>query len=124
MVTKGVGRRRQGRRYRATVQFSFSAKIDGETGMSLFNTKEWWRTRCGAEETFDRHSLLATPLFGEDKKDILVVGSHDGYLRMYCPSSQWNDETKSSSNYKSTDQMIETRIGDCIVDMKTGKFVS
>ncbi|XP_046143779.1 protein PTHB1 [Osmia bicornis bicornis] len=92
--------------------------------MSLFNTKEWWRTRCGAEETFDRHSLLATPLFGEDKKDILVVGSHDGYLRMYCPSSQWVDETKSPSNYKSTDQMIETRVGDCIVDMKTGKFVS
>nr|XP_012151211.1 PREDICTED: protein PTHB1 isoform X1 [Megachile rotundata] len=92
--------------------------------MSLFKTKEWWRTRCGADESFDGHSLLATPLFGDDRKDVLVVGSHDGYLRMYCPSSQWMDETKSPTNYKSTDQMIETRIGDCIVDMKTGKFVS
>ncbi|CAK9798649.1 Protein PTHB1 [Anthophora quadrimaculata] len=92
--------------------------------MSLFKTKEWWRTRCGADETFDRHSLLAVPLFGEEKKDILIVGSHDGYLRMYSPSSQWLEETKSPTNYKSTDLMIETRIGDCIVDIQAGKFVS
>ncbi|CAL7941620.1 unnamed protein product [Xylocopa violacea] len=92
--------------------------------MSLFKTKEWWRTRCGANETFDRHSLLAAPLFGEDKKDILVVGSHEGYLRMYSPSSQWMDESKSPTNYKSTDLMIETRIDECIVDLKAGKFVS
>ncbi|CAK9828785.1 Protein PTHB1 [Anthophora retusa] len=92
--------------------------------MSLFKTKEWWRTRCGADETFDGHSLLAVPLFGEEKKDILIVGSHDGYLRMYSPSSQWLEETKSPTNYKSTDLMIETRIGDCIVDVQAGKFVS
>ncbi|XP_043514636.1 protein PTHB1, partial [Frieseomelitta varia] len=92
--------------------------------MSLFKTKEWWRTRCGANETFDRHSLLAAPLFGKERHDILVVGSHDGYLRMYKPSSQWVDETKSPTNYKSTDLMIETRLDDCIVDLKTGRFVS
>ncbi|XP_017762295.1 PREDICTED: protein PTHB1 [Eufriesea mexicana] len=94
------------------------------TGMSLFKTKEWWRTRCGANESFDRHSLLVAPFFGNERKDILVVGSHEGYLRMYSPTSQWVDETKSPSNYKSTDLMIETRIDDCIVDMKAGKFVS
>ncbi|XP_076632670.1 protein PTHB1-like [Colletes latitarsis] len=92
--------------------------------MSLFKTKEWWRTVCGANEVFDGHSLLVAPLFGEDKKDILVVGSHDGYLRMYSPSSQWLENDKCPSNYKSTDSMIETRIGDCIVDVKVGKFVS
>ncbi|KOC62575.1 Protein PTHB1 [Habropoda laboriosa] len=92
--------------------------------MSLFKTKEWWRTRCGANETFDRYSLLAVPLFGEEKKDILIVGSYDGYLRMYSPSSQWLEETKSPTNYKSTDLMIEARLGNCIVDVKAGKFVS
>ncbi|XP_076670959.1 protein PTHB1-like isoform X2 [Andrena cerasifolii] len=92
--------------------------------MSLFKTKEWWRTACGSNETFNGHSLLVTALFGEEKKDVLVVGSQDGYLRMYSPSSQWVEETKCPTNYKSTDSMIETRIGDCIVDMKTGKFVS
>lgn len=92
--------------------------------MSLFKTKEWWRTACGSNETFNGHSLLVTALFGEEKKDVLVVGSQDGYLRMYSPSSQWVEETKCPTNYKSTDSMVETRIGDCIVDMKAGKFVS
>ncbi|XP_076375153.1 protein PTHB1 [Megalopta genalis] len=92
--------------------------------MSLFKTKEWWRTTCGANETFDGRCLLVTQLFGEEKKDVLVVGSHDGYLRIYSPSSQWIEETKVPTNYKSTDLMIEMRIGDCIVDIRTGKFVS
>ncbi|XP_076167208.1 protein PTHB1-like [Ptiloglossa arizonensis] len=92
--------------------------------MSLFKTKEWWRTMCGANEVFDGHSLLVAPLFGEEKKDILVVGSHDGYLRMYSPSSQWMEDTKCPTNYKSTDSMIEIQIGDCIVDIKAGRFIS
>ncbi|KZC14433.1 Protein PTHB1 [Dufourea novaeangliae] len=92
--------------------------------MSLFKTKEWWRTVCGAQETFDGRCLLVTPLFGEEKKDAIVVGSHDGYLRIYSPSSQWIEETRSPSGYKSTDTMLETQIGDCIVDIKAGKFVS
>lgn len=92
--------------------------------MSLFKAKEWWRTACGAEETFDGRSMLVAPLLGEEKRDVLIVGSHNGYLRIYCPSSQWEEETKTPTNYKSTDSMIETRIGDCIVDVKVGKFVS
>ncbi|XP_011685214.1 PREDICTED: protein PTHB1 [Wasmannia auropunctata] len=92
--------------------------------MSLFKTKEWWRTQCGVNESFDRRSLLITPLFGTDRKDVVVVGSHSGYLRIYSPSSQWIDETKSPSGYKSSDLIIETQIGDCIVDMKAGRFVS
>ncbi|XP_070154713.1 protein PTHB1-like [Polyergus mexicanus] len=92
--------------------------------MSLFKTKEWWRTQCGVDESFDRRSLLVAPLFGADRKDIVVVGSHNGCLRIYRPSSQWIDETKMPSGYKSTDLIIETQIGDCIVDTKAGKFVS
>ncbi|KAI4486516.1 hypothetical protein M0804_005886 [Polistes exclamans] len=92
--------------------------------MSLFKTKEWWRTKCGSNETYDRSSLLVIPLFGEDKKDCIVTGSHEGYLRIYNLSSQWDDETKSSTGYKSIDLMIETKISDCIVDIKAGKLVS
>ncbi|XP_018340743.1 PREDICTED: protein PTHB1 [Trachymyrmex septentrionalis] len=92
--------------------------------MSLFKTNEWWRTQCGVNESFDKHSLLITPLFGADRKDIIVIGSHSGYLRIYSPFSQWIEETKSPSGYKSSDLIIETQISDCIVDMKAGKFVS
>ncbi|XP_011154382.1 protein PTHB1 [Harpegnathos saltator] len=92
--------------------------------MSLFKTKEWWRTRCGVNESFDRRSLLIAPLFGADRKDVIVVSSHSGYLRIYWPSSQWLDESKEPSGFKSSDLIIETRIGECIVDVKAGKFVS
>ncbi|XP_047362045.1 protein PTHB1 isoform X2 [Vespa velutina] len=92
--------------------------------MSLFKTKEWWRTKCGSNETFDRSSLLVVSLFEDDKKDCVVIGSHQGYLRIYNLSSQWQDETKSSTGYKSIDLMIETKLGDCIVDIKAGKLVS
>uniref|UniRef100_A0A0C9PRB8 Bbs9_1 protein n=1 Tax=Fopius arisanus TaxID=64838 RepID=A0A0C9PRB8_9HYME len=92
--------------------------------MSLFRTKEWWRTECGNSETFDGQSLLVVPLFGEEKRDIIIVASHSGNLRIYKPSAQWIDETNSSSGYKFTDLMIETKIADCIIDVKSGKFVS
>ncbi|KAK2576721.1 hypothetical protein KPH14_005377 [Odynerus spinipes] len=92
--------------------------------MSLFKTKEWWRTECGSNETFDRCSLFVAPLFGADKKDCVVVASHQGYLRIYSLSSQWEDETKLPTGYKSTDLIIETKLCDCIVDVKAGKFVS
>ncbi|XP_018362965.1 PREDICTED: protein PTHB1 [Trachymyrmex cornetzi] len=92
--------------------------------MSLFKTNEWWRTQCGVNESFDKHSLLITPLFDADRKDIIVIGSHSGYLRIYSPFSQWTEETKSPSGYKSSDLIVETQISDCIVDMKAGKFVS
>lgn len=92
--------------------------------MSLFKSKEWWRTECGTGEIFDGQSLLVAPLFGPEKGDVVAVGSHSGNLRIYCPSSQWIDESKAPSGYKVTDLMIETRVADCIIDMKAGKFVS
>lgn len=92
--------------------------------MSLFRTKEWWHTECGINETFDKQSLLIVPLFGDDKKDIIIVTSHSGNLRIYSPSSQWNDETGATTGYKSTDLVIEAHIADCIIDTKAGKFVS
>lgn len=92
--------------------------------MSLFYSKEWWRTRCGADESFDRQSLTITTLFGNEKKDMIIVGSHSGYLRIYSPSSAWNEDAKSPTGYKTTDLIIEAKIAECIIDVKVGKFVS
>ncbi|KAG7198808.1 hypothetical protein KM043_001782 [Ampulex compressa] len=92
--------------------------------MSLFKTKEWWKTVCGANESFDRHSLLVAPVFEDEPRDVVIVGSHAGYLRIYAPSAQWSEERKSATGYRTTDLIIETRLADCIVDVKAGKFVS
>ncbi|XP_044003955.1 protein PTHB1 [Aphidius gifuensis] len=92
--------------------------------MSLFRTKEWWHTECGINETFDNKSLLVVSLFGDDKKDVVIVSSHSGNLRIYSPSSEWDNETGAPTGYKTTDLVIEAHIANCIIDTKVGKFVS
>lgn len=92
--------------------------------MSLFRTKEWWHTECGVNETFDNKSLLVVSLFGDDKKDVVIVSSHSGNLRIYSPSSEWHDEAVAPTGYKTTDLVIEAQIANCIIDTKVGKFVS
>ncbi|KAH0552746.1 protein PTHB1 [Cotesia glomerata] len=93
--------------------------------MSLFRTREWWRIECsGGEEVFDGQSLLVVPLFGDDRKDIIVVSSHSGFLRLYSPSSKWDEEKINPTGYQLTDLIIESRIADCIIDVKAGRFVS
>ena len=91
--------------------------------MSLFKIKEWWRIECGTNETFDNQSLLIAPLLGPDKKDVIIVGSNKGVLRIYNPLSRWI-ETKMPLSYTSKDLIIEKQLTDSIVDLKAGKFVS
>ncbi|XP_058789395.1 protein PTHB1-like isoform X2 [Phymastichus coffea] len=96
--------------------------------MSLFHTKEWWRTECGdSQESFDGQSLLLVrELFGKEQlpADLICVASHRGYLRIYAPTSQWDDELHAPTAYKSTDLVVEVKLADAIVDLKAGKFVS
>jgi hypothetical protein len=95
--------------------------------MSLFKTKEWWRTQCGdGAEVFDGHSLLvARRLLGEDgPEESLVVGGHAGYLRIYAPANKWEEEGNAPGAPKSTDLVVEAKLADSILDLKAGKFVS
>ncbi|XP_046745105.1 protein PTHB1 [Diprion similis] len=92
--------------------------------MSLFKTREWWRTQCGENEAFDNHSLLVTPLFGPDIHSVIIVGSHNGYLRIYKPSSKWIEEGKTLTGYKPTDIILESSLEKPIIDLNVGKFVS
>ncbi|OXU18994.1 hypothetical protein TSAR_009649 [Trichomalopsis sarcophagae] len=103
--------------------------------MSLFRTKEWWRTECGdSKENFDGQSLLIVQqLFGrggdgdeqqKQSKEVIVVASHAGYLRIYAPANQWIDEANAPGAYKSTDLVVEAKLADCILDVKAGRFVS
>ena len=95
--------------------------------MSLFKTKEWWRTECGdSRESFDGQSLLiAGRLLAEQlASDVIVVASHSGYLRIYSPTNEWDDESNAPTPYRSTDLLVEAKLADCIVDLKEGRFVS
>lgn len=91
--------------------------------MSLFKTKEWWRSKCGPNEKFDKQSLLVAPLLGPEKREVIIIGSNKGVLRIYNPLSRWM-EKKLPLPYTSKDLLIEKQLSDNILDLKAGKFVS
>ena len=90
--------------------------------MSLFKTKEWWRTKCGTNEIFCNQNLLVAPLLGLNKKNVIIIGSNKGFLRVYNPLSR-PMETELPLSYSSKDLIIETQLTDSIVDLKTGRFI-
>lgn len=98
--------------------------------MSLFRTKEWWRTECCSSsgqqpESFDHQSLLVVRgLLAGVEQEVIVVASHGGYLRIYSPVNEWNEEERSPGAYKSTDLVVEAKLAECIIDVKAGSFVS
>ncbi|KAL7289856.1 hypothetical protein TKK_0016254 [Trichogramma kaykai] len=113
--------------------------------MSLFKTKEWWKTECSSSsgsndnnqqrqqpqqqhqrETFDGQSLLLVRgLFeAEAVHDVIVVVSHAGYLRIYAPHNEWDEEGQAPGPYRSTDLVIEAKLADSILDCRDGRFIS
>jgi Bardet-Biedl syndrome 9 protein len=54
--------------------------------MSLFQAKEFWSTRVSPTEEFDEKHLLVCNIDNtEPSTDKIVVGSFQGYLRIYNP---------------------------------------
>lgn len=91
--------------------------------MSLFKTKEWWRTNFDTNERFYNQKLLVAPLLSYQKEDVIVIGNSKGILKIYNILSRWI-EMKFPISYSSNDLIIETQLSDCIMDLKAGKFVS
>jgi Bardet-Biedl syndrome 9 protein len=50
--------------------------------MSIFQIKELWGTRVGANEEYDKNSVCLDSSSGEVK---IIIGSFEGYLRVYKP---------------------------------------
>lgn len=89
--------------------------------MSLFKAREFWQTRCEAEERFD-HSCLKVTKLNEDY-EYVITGSHQGTLRIFKPSSVL-DENNVLSGYKPTDLLLEKILPSSILQISTGRLVS
>ena len=91
--------------------------------MSLFKSREWWSTNCGIDETFgDAHMCIAKyeSAISGVVKQIIIVGSLEGYLRIYDPqppSSSSADESSCSS-----DLQLETQLALPILAILSGRF--
>ncbi|CAF3434621.1 unnamed protein product [Rotaria sp. Silwood1] len=88
--------------------------------MSLFKAREWWSCQVGSGEQFD-YGCLKVGSFTEDLTNKIVVGSHQGILRIYSPSSSQSD---SITNNHANDLLLEKNLGMPIIQIEIGKFVS
>ncbi|XP_075220052.1 Bardet-Biedl syndrome 9 [Lycorma delicatula] len=88
--------------------------------MSLFKSRELWVTQCGKDETFDCNLLLLVDLRGKGCESI-IVGSHNGLLRIYNPQS---DPEIDSLEFRPTDLLIEIQLPHPILQLAFGKLVS
>ena len=82
--------------------------------MSLFKSREWWNTSCGVDENFNNFHLCIGKL--EEKREIVIVASLEGYLRVYEPHQQTSDNSNGS------DLLLETMLPDPILGIESGRF--
>jgi hypothetical protein len=81
--------------------------------MSLFRARTWWSTRVGTGEEFDgsaiRHGVLS-----DGGPMSIVVGSLNGFLRVFAPSE---------GDFSVEDLLVETDLGDPVLGVELGKFL-
>ena len=90
--------------------------------MSLFKSREWWSTDCGTgEETFDgSHLCLASVPYSENKqKQLIIIVSRQGYLRIYDPLRSSDTDTNVAH---SSDMLLETQLSFPILSVLSGRF--
>eukprot|EP00520_Triparma_pacifica_P005868 CAMPEP_0118641284 /NCGR_PEP_ID=MMETSP0785-20121206/5197_1 /TAXON_ID=91992 /ORGANISM="Bolidomonas pacifica, Strain CCMP 1866" /LENGTH=865 /DNA_ID=CAMNT_0006532713 /DNA_START=101 /DNA_END=2695 /DNA_ORIENTATION=- len=84
--------------------------------MSLFRVKDFWQTKCGADEEFDGSAIAVGNVDnskeGEGNMSI-VLGSISGFLRVYSPTV--NGDVR--------DLMVEQDLGAPILGVLIGKFI-
>lgn len=90
--------------------------------MSLFKAREWWGTSCGQDEGFDQASLCVSALGNSGNETaMIIVGSHAGVVRVFCPSLPSAAEAPS---YKPSDLLIETNLPNPVLHLHVGRFIS
>ena len=90
--------------------------------MSLFKSREWWSTNCGIGENFGAFHMCIANYESEISgavKQIIIVGSLEGYLRIYDPQPQPSSADESSC---SSDLQLETQLALPVLAVLTGRF--
>jgi Bardet-Biedl syndrome 9 protein len=88
--------------------------------MSLFRARDWWSTKCGYEEEFDKGCMVVGNVDNQiasgaqDSVDKIVTGSFSGALRIYKPVR---------SKYSPNDLLLEQQLDQPILQLAIGKFV-
>eukprot|EP00744_Colponema_vietnamica_P033798 GILI01056283.1.p1 GENE.GILI01056283.1~~GILI01056283.1.p1 ORF type:complete len:171 (+),score=15.28 GILI01056283.1:113-625(+) len=83
--------------------------------MSLFQARDWWSTRCGTDEEFDKGCLCVADIDNSREGHLKVItGSFQGMLRVYYPKQR---------EYKIDDLVLEQNLEQPILQLEAGRFV-
>lgn len=97
--------------------------------MSLFKVCTWWSAQCPDFEANYDSQLLHCCRFGieDSEKDYVIVASHSGYISVFQPNATLVDETEDengpSSGFRPTDQLLEIKLSNPIIQLSSGKFI-
>lgn len=92
--------------------------------MSLFTLCHWWNVRCpDTVNNYDSNHLHCCRLGLEaNESDIVVVGSFNGYLSVYKPTSEINEDG-IYVGYQPTDVIIEKQLEFPIISISSGQIM-
>ncbi|XP_023231240.1 protein PTHB1-like [Centruroides sculpturatus] len=91
--------------------------------MSLFKARDWWTTNCGNED-FDKGCLCVANIDNNnDQNDKIIVGSHNGTLRVYQPHPEKQENGKLSC-FQPDELLLERQLNFPIIDLAAGRFTS
>lgn len=83
--------------------------------MSLFRAREWWSTKLGEGEEFDRGSMAVGNIDNELSGSLKVVtGSFQGMLRIHHPVK---------ADFRIEDLLLEQDLGAPILQVSVGRFI-
>jgi len=83
---------------------------------SLFKARDWWQYRCGANEEFDRHSMVIANIDNDSsQQQKIVIGSFQGILRIFQPKQK---------GFKADDLLLEQELDGPILQLGAGYFLS
>eukprot|EP00752_Nemacystus_decipiens_P002953 g2744.t1 len=83
--------------------------------MSLFRTREWWSTKLGEGEEFDRGSMAVGNVDNDTSGSLKVVtGSLQGMLRVHHPVK---------ADFRIEDLLLEQDLGAPILQVSIGRFI-
>lgn len=91
--------------------------------MSLFKVRDWWSTKVGVEEEFDKGCLCIANINNNvEKQDQIITGSFQGMLRIYNPKPKKTEH--GWNGFQAQHLLLETAFQLPILQVAAGQFVS
>eukprot|EP01060_Flectonema_neradi_P000961 TRINITY_DN1056_c1_g1_i1.p1 TRINITY_DN1056_c1_g1~~TRINITY_DN1056_c1_g1_i1.p1 ORF type:complete len:845 (+),score=132.55 TRINITY_DN1056_c1_g1_i1:68-2602(+) len=83
---------------------------------SLFKARDWWQTKCGDNEEFDRNCMVIANIDNDPSGvEKIVCGSFQGMLRIYQPKQK---------GFRPDDLLLEQSLDLPILQLAAGRFAS